>query len=234
VQIAAPTVSLQDGIEVVTPLQIEVVPSSTRDTILDSVLNETNPVQAEIFNGLENGFSPSEPAQVTQELCQSDTPITVADVAIAGFDGAGYFSTSFGGVNATSGAAPANPYNLELPGLGTGSSTSEYIPGTEAIPGTPAVAGTPAAPVISAGSGSTAPPAVTQTSTAAPTSSAPVATTAPATSPIQDIAAVGHGPGGPLLGIGLGGLLLLGLLAEGDRRLMRRAQHGVTFDNFEE
>jgi hypothetical protein len=32
----------------------------------------------------------------------------------------------------------------------------------------------------------------------------------------------------------LGGLLLLGLLAEGDRRMMRRAQRGVSFDNFED
>jgi hypothetical protein len=44
--------------------------------------------------------------------------------------------------------------------------------------------------------------------------------------------AVSHKANGPLLAIGLGGLALLALLVEGDRRVMQRTQ--TVFSQFEE
>ena len=211
-QLVPPGVSSAQGVEFVSPLQINVVPNSTRDTILDAVVNGTHPVVAPVLNGLENGFSPSEPPNLVQELCQTDTPITIADIAVAGVDGAGSYTTALGGVDATSGSAPVNPYNLNLPTLGS-SGTSQLIPGTPAVPGTPGSA-------ASSGSGGVA---SLPTSLASPGTGSP---SAPVSSSGQTLASAGHAAAGPLLGIGLGGLAGLLLLAEGDRRLMRRAQQG--------
>jgi len=226
IELIAPTVSKVQGVETVSPLEIEVVPNTTRDSILNAVLGPLGKAEYPIANGLENGFSPSEPSGLTAELCQSDTPITVADVVIAGIDGAGYYSTAFGGVNATSGAAPVNSFNLALPGSSSAGST-QYVAGSPGVAGVPGVAGT------SVGGQSVAPDtsASPDASTISPTGSA---AGLGAAAPTENIAAVGHAKGGPLLAIGLGGLGLLGLLAEGDRRIMRRAQRSVNFDNFEE
>ena len=227
--VTAPTIQVQQGIEMVTPLEVEVVPNSTRDAILDGVVNQTGPVTQPVLGGLENGFSPAEPAPVVQALCQSDTPITVLDIAIASVDGGGSYVTSFGGVNATSGAIPTNPYNLNLPGGGLGSGSTQYFPGSAGTAGTtgsPAIAGTAGG---ASGSSATAGSAGANASSAAgnPTGSSHPAASA---QPVEDIAAAGTSPGGPLLAIGLGGLAGLLLLAEGDRRVMKRAQRAQIFE----
>lgn len=230
-QLTVPSASEQQGIEMVTPLELDVVPNTTRDSILDPVVSGTQPVTGPVDGDLENGFS-GEPASIEQELCQSDTPITVADIAIASVDGAGSYTTSFGGVNATSGAAPSNPFNLSLPSFALSPGSTTFIPGT---PGTPATAGSPGTAAVST-SGA---PSVASTPVSTG-SSTPAATSAPGSSggsiqPTENIAATGMSPGGPLLAIGLGALGALLLLAEGDRRLMRRAQRGRTsFDAFED
>jgi len=229
ITIVPPSITEASGIEFVSPLQIEVVPNNTRDTILNAAINGASPVINPLFTGLETGFSPSEPASLTSALCQSDTPITVADIAIASVNGGGFYTTGLGGVNASSGAAPTDPFNLSLPSF-RGLSTLQIIPGTQSLPGTP---GTPAVAATSASSQPAASPATTPVTSAA-TTPATSAATAPSSAPTDTAAAVGYAPGGPLLAIGLGGLGLLALLAEGDRRMMRRAQHTVNFDQFEE
>jgi hypothetical protein len=224
-QLGVPQVTTQQGILFVSPLELDVIASSVRDQILDPVVNGEQQAASPVVNGLENGFSPSEPAPLVQALCQSDTPITVADIAVASIDGGGSYVTSFGGVNATSGKAPVNPFTFGFGGFTPGSSRSFYIPGTS---GSAAVA-------AGSGAGSTGSPSLASASTAAsPAGAAPTAGAAGASGtggttssqPTENIAATGTAPGGPLLGIGLGGLAALLLLAEGDRRLMRRAQRG--------
>jgi collagen type VII alpha len=235
--LGVPTFSNQQGIVSVSPLELDVVPNTARDNIIDPVVSGAQPVTGPLASGLENGFSAQEPAQIQQALCQSDTPITVADIAIASVDGAGSYVTSFGGVNASSGNAPANPFNLSLPSFGLGTSQSQFIPGTAGTPGSAAVAaasGLSGAGGATTGTGSTSAPAPVAPSSSGGASSS----TAPSGAPLQRteaIAATGISPGGPLLGIGLGAMGALVLLAEGDRRLMRRAQRGrASFDVFDD
>ena len=217
-----PTSAVQQGVQFVGPLQLEVVPYAQRDTITKTVIgalqNGTLPGGNQIpgggpyynlANGLENGFSNTaspynslgqiEPAQIVSAVCNSDTPITVADVTIASFDGGGFFNVALGGVNATSSVLPTNPYNLQPLGFGNLNlpGSSQFLAGTTGTPGslTPANA-------------------------------------KPGNVPLQKSAAparLSHGLLGTaskttLLAAGLAGLGLLLLLAEGDRRMMRRAK----------
>lgn len=215
IKLILPSVSLVQGVEFVSPLQLEVVPNANRDTILNAVLVPALKALHPLLHGLEDGFGPPEPAQLAAALCQSDTPITVADITLASVDGGGYFSAAFGGVNASSGEPPANPFKLNLPSLGPIGST-QFVAGTESIPGTPAVPGTPGS----------APSALS--SSASPVTRS--GSSGGGSAPVALAKAVGHAPHGPLLAIGLGGLGLLGLLAEGDRRTIRRGQSSVNFD----
>jgi hypothetical protein len=209
------------GIQFVDPLQVEVVPNSTRDGITDPIIT-SQAVQGnyyQVASGLENGFSPNQPQpynnlapveatqpgqQIAAALCQSDTPITVADITIASLDGGGYFNVALGGVNSTDGPLLTGNFCLAcaLPGS-LGGGTSQFLPGTAALTGTLGTTGS-SGPVPNGPGG------------------------APGTTHLQRQAVhfipSGYQPGGPMLGAGLGGLLLLLGLAEGDRRLMRRAQ----------
>ncbi|HET9077772.1 MAG TPA: hypothetical protein VFN68_12640 [Acidimicrobiales bacterium] len=231
-EVLLPVASTRQGTETVTPLQIEVVPNQTRDGLVNPALNATESQQQTVLGGLENGF-PGEPAQVAQALCQSDTPITVAQVALASVNGGGYLSVALGGVDSSSGDVPQNPFSLGFAGLS--------FSGGLGAPGGPTPAGSAGsfgAPPVGGGSGS----APVATSGAA-TPSAPIAATpaATATTPTTARPAGGssvplipastrYAAGGPLLAIGLAGLALIGALAEGDRRMMRRAQHTVQFE----
>jgi hypothetical protein len=216
IQLFLPITQTDKGVLGVTPLQIEVVPNSTRDAIIAAINDPTQGVQQTILGGLENGFSPSEPAPVTSTVCQSDTPITVGQITIASVDGGGYFSTGLGGVNSSSGATPLNAFNLSefKPGFTPG--TSSFIAGTAGS----TTAGTPGTGAVSANSA----PGGTSLGNSHSSSTTAPANQSQRTSPIS------YGSGGPLLAIGLAGLALLGLLAEGDRRMMRRAQRTIQFE----
>jgi hypothetical protein len=230
VVLSYPTATNASGIQFESPLQIEVVPNSTRNGVTDPVISgAVEPNYYPIANGLENGFAntsapynslaPVEQqdptGQLEQALCQSDTPITVLDITMASFTAAGYFNIALGGVNASSGPMPTNPYNLAMFNFGSLSSNSDQLSsgtaGLTGTPGTPAIAGTPGQTLSGssspAGQGSTK----TQTQRVVPAS-----VTAPAA--------------GPLLGIGLGILGFLALLAEADRRMIRRTLNTATFE----
>lgn len=239
-EVLLPVSSVSQGVQSVTPLELEAVPNDTRDNLVNPGLNATEPQQQQVFGGLENGV-PGEPAQLAQALCQSDTPITVAQIAIASINGGGYLSAGLGGVTASSSNVEANPYSLNLLGpisLGGGltgasggsadtsalSAAGGSTGGTGSLAGgggsstsglSPSVAGS--VPAAATGSGTPGPG-----STASPASASPIST--------SPAAAVHYAAGGPLLAIGLAGLGLLGLLAEGDRRMMRRAQYTVHFE----
>ncbi|MHB8328419.1 MAG: hypothetical protein ACYDD6_02115 [Acidimicrobiales bacterium] len=225
-QVQLPTSSIEQGIEFVSPLQILVVPNAARDSVLDPAVSGLQPTYYQLANGLENGFSNDQQPlsnlgqveatppgqQIEAALCQSDTPITVADIAVASLDGGGYFSAALGGVNATSSLLAANQYDLAALGFGSLSvpGTSQYIPGASGTPPTAGVTGL--APTSTASSA----PGTAQNSTQS--STAPTRT-------LSSARRLGRSPaGGPLLAAGLGGLGLMAFLAEADRRKMRRAQ----------
>lgn len=212
-----PSSTVAQGIQFVSPLQIEVVPNTNRDSVLDPVVIGAQPTYYQIANGLENGFSsdaaPYNSAgqlesnqagqQIAAALCQTDTPITVADITIASLDGGGYFSTELGGVNSSDSPLAANPFSLG--NLGFGSLTN---PGSLGTVGSLGTAGSLGATPSGLGA---------QSST--PSKKLPAQA--------ERAGLRGFDAGGPLLGAGLGALALLLALVEGDRRLMRRAQKAV-------
>ncbi|HEY2427868.1 MAG TPA: hypothetical protein VGI06_02980, partial [Acidimicrobiales bacterium] len=113
-QLKVPTAHLTSGTLYEDPLQINVVPNSTRDSALNTVLSGIEPIRQQVF------------AAALKAFCQSDTAITVADVAIAAISGGGSMNISLGGVQASSGTVAGNQYNLGLatPQLGAGGLTA--------------------------------------------------------------------------------------------------------------
>jgi hypothetical protein len=220
IQLAPPTSTRVMDLQTVSPLEFRWVPNAARDAIVQQVSNPAAQALHPIEAGLESGFGPPEPAQLVQALCYSTIPITVADITIASFTGAGYFNMALGGVNATSANAPVNPYDLAQFQPTSVAGLNQSIAGTAATPGTPGALGTGG----------------TQLAASAPTvgggGAAPSTGITGGSRPIRRAAAVGHASG-PLLAIGLGGLGLLALLVEGDRRMMRRARGRLMFE-FEE
>ena len=210
-KLVLPQVTDQQGIEAVTPLQLEVVPSPNRDSLVDAGLNAVGPAYNAVTGGLENGFGSWEPSQLQQALCQSDTPITVADITLASISGAGFFNAAFGGVNASSKALPTNSFNLGLPSFSLGGS-SQFVPGTPGTAGTPGGAGSLSGSAPASGS--------SLSSASGPAGSSGGSAGGPSTGQ-GVLAAAKAGTGGPLLALGLAGLVSVLILAELDRRMMR-------------
>ena len=142
IQLAPPKATLVQGVQFVSPLELDWVPNPARDKVAQTVVNPAMQAWHPIANGLETGFGPPEPADLAKVLCQTDTPITVADITIASFTGAGYFNMALGGVNATSGDAPSNPYNLSPFEASLTPGSSSLVGGTAGTPGTPGSAAT--------------------------------------------------------------------------------------------
>lgn len=235
---APPSQYNPSGIQFEGPLQIEVLGGSARDQVGNPLVNAIHQNEYAPVSALENGFAgasspynslapleqndPTAPLEANNSgyyglqwaLCNSDTPVTVADVTMASFTSGGYFNIGLGGVNASSGPLPDNQFNLaefNFAGLSS-ASADQFMPGstgTPSIGGTPAIAGTPGQSI----SGSTP-----QGATSSPRSQRVVA------------ADVSKEAAGPLLGIGIGVLGLLGLLAEADRRMIRRNFNHASFE----
>ncbi|MHB8463311.1 MAG: hypothetical protein ACYDH6_00855 [Acidimicrobiales bacterium] len=203
VEVVLPDVSLVRGVETVSALQLLVVRNDARDNLLGLVTIPAQGPQQTLLGGLEHGF-PGAPASVAKVTCPTDVPITVGEVVIASFTGGGYFSSGFGGVNATSGDVKNGGFRLNRFGLALPGQTTVVIPGTAGVPGSVG------APSNAAPSGGTAEAIPSTTGSGG---------TAIAAAP----AAAHNSAAGPLLGVGLAGLALLALLVEGDRRKMRRA-----------
>ena len=228
-----PASSSAQGIQFESPLALQVVPNSTRNGITDPIISGVvEPIYYPIANGLENGFANTSPpynalapletsdssGSLEQALCQTDTPITVADITLASFTAGGFFNISLGGVQASSGDLPSNPFNLAFGGFGDLSvpGSSQFIPGSA---GTPALSGDTG----SALTGVSASPAVSETPSTG-------TTTRPLSHPVVPAATVTSEASGPLLGVGLGILGLLVLLAEADRRMIRRGGKASVFE----
>ncbi|MGI8493368.1 MAG: hypothetical protein ACR2KC_07550 [Acidimicrobiales bacterium] len=203
--ITYPAVHVANGLVWVDPFKIQVVPNASRDTALAAVISGAQPIRQPLIDAVH-----------TYEGCggqssATNAGVTVTDVFVASLTGGGTFDVVLGGLQASSGDLAGNNFNLSLPGLASnalgtadttpvGNGSSSVIPGTSGTPGSD-IAGTPAI----AGTGATA----------TPTASGPLHTTP---------AAKSRRAGDALIALGLGGLGLMGLLAEGDRRMMRRAQ----------
>jgi hypothetical protein len=197
-RIEPPVASTAGDNAFLSPMRVAVVPADERESLLGPLFEAILPVRENVFEAL-----------IAQD-CSNASYITIADVVIGSFTGAGAFGLELGGVTAQS--ADINRTSLLGGGLGTGSlgdtlgslpstpgSPSVFTPGRPATPGTPSSTRTVGGPASS-----------------------------PATRPVSSERS---GPfdltgerGGPLVWIGLLTLGLLGGLIEGDRRKMRRAQ----------
>ncbi len=194
-----PKVHLTQGIEYVDPLQIAVVPNATRDKLASVLLGAVQPVRQPLYSA------------ILKAICKASTAIEVSDIAIGAVTGAGSFDLQFGGVQAGTGEVSKNGFNLGIPGI------SLNVPPVLTSSGGTQESSSYAAPSASG-------PAPTDSVTTLPT---------PAAGPLHQqairpiTASKGH-KGGALAVVALVGLALLALIAEGDRRMMRRAQRAAT------
>lgn len=227
-----PQITDNQGLEQVTPLQLQVVPSPTRDQVVDGVLNAVAPVSNAAANGLESGFGSWEPSQLQQALCQSDTPLTVAAITLASIDGAGFFTAAFGGVNSTASALPSNGFNLGLASFSLGTPGSTQL-GSGLSSGPSSGLSGAAVPTMGGVSGVGGPSGGANAPSLSPaTGSSPASSGSPGSTSSQVLspAAAGFASGGPLLALGLAGLGALLLLAEADRRMIKRSRAQTFFE----
>ncbi len=209
-QVVAPKVRVEQGIVFVDPMKIGIIPSDLRDGLISTVLGGAQPVR-QSFTDLLAEYSCGQEQDLLGN--NSKTVITILDLALATFSGAGSLNLELGGVQATT---------ADIEGFG-GLGVLPPLPDLPDLGGLPSDLGTPDVGGGSFdGSDVAAPPlAGGKTTTNTPTSS---------TTPTQPIADVVGDRGGALLGVGAGGLLLLLATAEGDRRKMRRAQREIPLE----
>lgn len=190
--------SLDDGVEL-TPLSVGVVPGELRDGVLGPLLGAVQPARAqldEFLLGLD---------------CGNATYITVLDILLGSITGAGYTAVDIGGVTARSSELEFTSF---LGGTGGPTTIGSLPESTPAIDGdvdvTPTFGGV-------------------EPDVAESDAGLPLSTSSPqGPQPLGDEHAVAQRQegerGGPLLLIGLAGLLGCGAAAAGDRKRMRRAQ----------
>lgn len=205
--ITPPKTRVEQGIVFVDPLSIGIVPSKARDTLMQTLLEILQPVRDTVTDLIEQ-LGCGSPTDVLGN--NGKTAITVLDLVLGSVSGAGALTVELGGVSATTaeitgfdglGVAPELPeLEVDLPGLG-GPNLPLGGPGFGSS-ATPDLGDVGGSP-LGGGGGPTA------------------------TQPIAD---VDGERGGVLLGVGAGGLALLLLTAEADRRKMRRAQREIPLE----
>jgi hypothetical protein len=198
-----PAAGSGSGYEFVTPLRIAVVPNTSRDALVGKLLQTIQPIRQPIFDAF------------LKASCAFGNVITVYDIATGSVSGAGSLALEFGGVQTNSG--DINEYgDLGFPSTLTsgsaGASSLPLGPSTVMSPGAPAIAGTPGTP------GTPGAPAAPELASAAPS------TAVAASPPTRPASRLLSQHTGPLAVISLGALGLLALVAEADRRKMRKAQ----------
>ena len=202
IEIKPPKAYENSGVVFVDSMGVSIFPSPTRDGASGVVLKTAQPVRQDLVDAL------------LKQSCSNASYITILDLIIGSITGAGSFGVVLGGVQASSGEAYQNQYCLGCgggltPSLGTSNSNSVLSSSSGTALGTNKAAGSPSTPSSSNGGGGGGAPAATAAVT-------PAASTK------------GKGArGGALAGVGLASLALLGLMAEGDRRKMRRAQREI-------
>jgi hypothetical protein len=179
-------------------MAIALIPATSRDSLLGPLFSAIQPARQSLFQAMIDAD------------CSTASLITVLDVVFNATGAGGEFSIQLGGTQATTAAIdlfqlgslpPLPPLSSTGVASGTSGSTST---------GSSSGSGTVSAP----STGTAAPAAATSAPAADDTTASPIA------------AFVGE-RGGPMLGVGLAGLLGLLAAAEGDRRKMRRAQREI-------
>jgi hypothetical protein len=193
-QLTPPKVRVEQGIVFVDPMKIGIAESEARDSIIGQLLNGVQDYRQQLTDAL-----------LAQD-CGNATYITVLDLALGTFSGAGALLLELGGVQATTAEInefefPDLPPLAELPDLPVGG----------------AVAGVTDLPTTDLGAtGASAPP--------------PSGGGAGQVATSQPIADLEGARGGALAAVGGLGLALLLASAEGDRRKMRRAQREIPLE----
>jgi hypothetical protein len=197
-----PRTRVENGIVFVDPLRIGIVPSTLRDTIVGGLLGALQPVRESVVD-LIKGISCESPNDLLGN--NGKTVITVLDLVLGSVSGAGALTVELGGVQATTSAINA------FTGLGVAPSLPplDDLGGSGSVPDLGSSGDLPTLPDSTAGSGSGN----------------------GSTTPVTPISSDDDGKrGGVLLGVGAGGLLLMLLTAEADRRKMRRAQRAIPLE----
>ena len=203
-----PTVRKEAGISFVDPMRIGVVPSQLRESILGPVFNELQPVRKSVFDA------------IIEADCSNAAYLTVADIVLGSVTGAGSLNIELGGVTAQSGELNRTSFLGSLGGGGLlGPVTAPPTGGSLSTGGSSSGSFDSTGTVDTGGTAG-------DTGADAPADDGGDEEEA-ALPPVERASG---SRGGPLVGVGLGGLLLLAALAEGDRRKMRRAQRSVPME----
>jgi hypothetical protein len=191
------------GVLFVDPLAIGVVPNEARDQVAKQIVDNTDDYRKRLFD------------EILARECDAADLISVFDIASGSMTGAGEFTINLGGAQASSSIIPKTGFSLE------GVALESFLDGFEPGGGT-----------------FTAPESIANATTSYTGPAAPAAPTTrrAVTNPGSRRQAINAEPasatfkgtrGGAMAGVGLATLLLLALVAEGDRRKMRRAQREV-------
>jgi hypothetical protein len=199
-KLVAPIARESGGVLFVSPLSIAVVPNAQRDAVAGAVIGGIQPIRKALVDAL------------LEQSCTNASYVTIFDLVVGSVTGAGEFALSLGGVQASSGEIPKNGFSLGEAqytlGGGGGGASFDIPGGSTSGGGDSSFTGTaPSASSGSSGGGGTG-------------SSAKPIVTSPAS-------ALAGKRGGGLAVAGLSSLGLIGVLAEGDRRKMRRAQREI-------
>lgn len=195
--VTPPGVRIAQGIVFVDPLKIGVIPSAERDTVLGGVVGGAQPLRDQIVDAL------------LDQDCSNATYVTIADIVLGSFTGAGSMQLELGGVQATT----AEIQQFSFPDFGS----LPPLLGTPAVPGsfTP---GSPGSSAVVPGAASAGDASPDQGDT----------TTRVATQPIAGFA----GERGGLMALVAGsGLALVAATAEADRRKMQRALREIPLES---
>jgi len=202
-----PTFRSDNGIQFVEPMAIAVVPNKNRDDVVNSVLNSDGAHQAreQLVDAL------------LQASCKFSTFTTVGDIVIGSLTGAGQFSIELGGVQASSGALKTTSL---LGNFADAADLPTVLPASgDLVLGSDAGGATFSAPGGSLGSTDGA----TRNAVKGANGNGQGGTRLNAAP-----AAVTSGSrGGKLAAVCAGALALLALLAEADRRAMRRGRRVI-------
>lgn len=194
------------GVLFIDPMAIAVVPNSSRDEIAKQIVDNTDDGRKQLFG------------EILKHECDFADVISVFDIVTGSMTGAGEFSVLLGGAQASSAVIPKTGFSLD------GVTLESFLEGFEPGGGT--------FPVPEAVSNAT----TSYTGVAAPSATGIGATRRVVTSPGGSRQAINAKPasanfkgkrGGAMAGVGLATLFLLALVAEGDRRKMRRAQREI-------
>ncbi len=200
IQINYPKAHVSAGFLFVDPLVVRVVPSPTRDSIAQLALSAAQPVREQLFTAL------------LEQDCSNAALITIGDIVVGSLTGAGSFSIELGGVQTKSEALKTSSF-LGLDPTGSLSGGNDSFGGLNDLVDTPVLSDiAPLPDSTGTGTGTTKSPTITKKR------------------PSTLAANVKGSRGGRLAAVGLAGLLALLLVADRDRRLMRRAQRTIPME----